>query len=225
MCFQTKILLTVAAAVLLATILPSTPVLGEGLGALSAAKTGAFPKGWRTWPLQGDKAKEVYTVADEGGTKFIRAVDDHDVSQQIFWRFNWEVKEKPMLSWRWRATELPAGARENDDNLNDSACGVYVIVGQYQGNAIKYAWSSALAPGTVVTRRDGKLKIKILDSGAGRKGSWVKHQVDVLADYQALFGEVLDKNPSGIALLTDGNAVHKPAGCDYTDFAISGKAP
>lgn len=220
---RTLLIALTAAATFAALVAADRGALGGSLGALSSSKVGSFPKSWRTWPLQRDKAAEVYTVAEEGDTKFIKAYDDHDISQQIFYRFDWPVAEKPLLSWRWRATTLPEGGRESDDNTNDSACSVYVIIGQYQGHAIKYAWSTTLAPGTVVTRHGGKLKIKILDSGAASKGKWVKHTVDVPADYKALFGQELDKNPSGIAILTDGNAVHKPAGCDYTDFAVSAR--
>lgn len=204
-----------------AIALPLAYAGSMGLDDLSTSKVGNFPKRWRTWPLQRSAAEKVYSVVEEGGAKFIKAYDDHDASQQIFLNFDWKADEKPNLSWRWRATELPAGARESDDATNDSACGVYVVVGRYDGHAIKYVWSSSLPAGAIVTRRDGKLKIKVLDSGAAKKGKWVNQKVNVVADYEALFGRKLDKNPSGIAMLTDGNAVHKPAGCDYADFAIS----
>lgn len=186
-------------------------------------RIGDFPKIWRTWPFQRDNAEKVYRVSEEKGHRFIRAEDDHDSSTQIFRNFHWPIEKRPMLSWRWRATTLPAGGAENDDATNDSACGVYVVVGRYSGHAIKYVWSTTLPPGTVVSRRDGKLKIKVLDSGSAKKGQWIAHTVDVPEDYKALFGKELEKNPSGIGLLTDGNAVHKPAGCDYADFAVFAK--
>lgn len=187
---------------------------------LKSSKIGSFPKRWRTWPFQRDDAATVYRVAEEGGARYIKAFDDHDASKQIFLNFNWQIENAPVLSWRWRALTLPEGAKESDDNLNDSACGVYVVVGKYDGHAMKYVWSSSLPAGTVVSRREGKLKIKVLDSGMKNKGKWVAHKTNVVEDYKALFGGDLKKNPSGIALLTDGNAVHKPAGCDYADFKI-----
>lgn len=221
---HTSLAITIATIVATAAFIASDRgAFGGSLDTLASSKVSNFPKSWRPWPLQRDKAESVYRVEEEGGTRFIKAYDDHDASAQIFYKFSWPVGDKPMLSWRWRATTLPEGARESDDNANDSACAVYVIIGQYQGHAIKYVWSSSLAPGTSLTRHGGKLKIRVLDSGAGKKGSWVKHAVDVPADYEALFGQKLDKDPSGIAILTDGNAVHKPAGCDYADFAIEGK--
>lgn len=204
-------------------VLISTSVLAGIVDDFSTSKDGAFPKRWRTWPLHRDKASEVYKMADEGGKKFIKAYDDHDASEQIFLNFNWPVDKKPVLSWRWRPTVIPAGAAENSDATNDSACSVYVVIGKYDGHAIKYVWSSSLPPGTVVSRRDGKLKIKVVDTGSGGTGKWVSHSVNVVGDYETLFGSKLSKNPSGIGILTDGNAVHKTAGCDYVDFAISEK--
>lgn len=215
----------VAAIVMIA--LSSSALLFAGdviiFDTLAGSKIGAFPKLWRTWPFQRDTAATVYSAAEENGKRFIKAYDDHDASVQIFYNFNWEINNRPMLSWRWRATALPAGANESNDATNDSACGLYVVIGRYDGHAIKYVWSTTLAPGTVVTRRDGKLKIKVLDSGSKNLSKWVAHSVDVAKDYEELFGSKLEKNPGGIGLLTDGNATHKPAGCDYTEFGYASR--
>lgn len=213
----------VVAAALVATFASQASGDKLGLDDLSTSKVGDFPKRWRTWPLQRDKAGEVYKVAEENGQRFIRGRDEADLSPQIFLNFNWPIEQRPILSWRWRATQLPSGASEASDATNDSACGVYVVIGKYSGHAIKYVWSSTLPVGQAVTRHDGKLKIKVLDSGPAKKGSWVSHSVDVAADYQELYGQALEKNPSGVGILTDGNATHQPAGCDYAGFAISSK--
>lgn len=187
----------------------------------SSSRVGKFPSRWRTWPFQRSKAEKVYSVQEEGGKKIIKAVDSTDESQQIFLNFNWDIEKYPVLKWKWRAVKLPEGAKESDDNLNDSACAIYVVVGKYTGNALKYAWSTSLPVGDLVTRREGKLKIKIVDSGASKIGKWVEQKRNVVADYKAAFGSDLDKNPSGIAILTDGNATHKPAACDYSDISVS----
>ena len=221
-------LVIVVALAAVAVVSEGTPV-GKGFGRialddLSTSKADKFPRRWRSWPFHRGNAAKVYKVAIEGGSRFIRAYDEWNLSEQIFLNFTWNVKERPMLSWRWRAGTLPAGAKESNGAKNDSACGLYVVVGRYKGHAIKYVWSTTLPAGTVVTRREGKLKIKVLDSGSSKAGSWVNHKVNVPEDYKALFGHDLGKNPSGIGLLTDGNAVEKPSGCDYAGFAISGES-
>lgn len=187
----------------------------------SGYQAGKFPSKWRTWPFQRGKATEVYQVAQENGKKILKARDDKGLSPEIMRYFNWDVERYPYLSWRWKARTLPTGAQESDDNKNDSACGIYVIVGGYTGNAVKYAWSSQLPAGQVVTRREGKLKIKIADSGSANLNSWRKHTVNVPADYKELFGDELKKKPSGIGILTDSNATSTDAACDYADFMIS----
>lgn len=194
---------------------------GLSLDDLSTSKIGSFPKRWRTWPTHRDEAAKVYTVAEEKSARFIRADDDKDLSEQIFLNFDWNIEERPTLSWRWRANKLPEGGDEATSAANDSACAVYVVIGRYQGIAIKYVWSTTLPVGKVVNKRDGKLLVKVLDSGQASAGRWMDHTVDVVSDYKEFFGKELDKNPSGIGILTDGNATHKPSACDYADFAIS----
>ena len=213
-------ILTIAAVILCAA-LPAELLAQIVIDDFQASQTGRFPSKWRTWPFQRGKATQVYQIADDGGRHILKATEDKALSVQILRYFNWEVGDYPYLSWRWRAKTLPAGAAENDDNKNDSACGVYAIVGGYNGNALKYVWSTTLPVGQTVTRREGKLKIKVADSGTGNLGKWRSHTVNVPADYKALFGVELKKKPSGIAILTDGNATNTAAACDYADFTIS----
>ena len=182
---------------------------------------GKLPVDWRTWPLQRKKATRVYKVVQEEKNRFLRAKDNQNFSVQVLRHFEWDVKKYPVLSWKWRAQELPKGAKESDDGRNDSACGVYVIVDRNKGHALKYVWSSSLPENTVITRKEGKLKIKVLTSGEKEKGKWIEHTVNVITDYQKLFGVPLKKNPTGIALLTDGNATKTSAACDYDDFILN----
>lgn len=188
---------------------------------LDSARAGRFPSIWRTWPFQRNKATQVYSVQQDDDSKYIHAKDGKDLSVQILRNFHWDIKDYPYLTWKWRARQLPAGAQENNDDKNDSACGVYVTIGiGPSARAMKYVWSTKLPVGDVVTRRDGKLKIKVADTGSANLNKWQSHTVNVPQDYRALFGEELKRNPSGIAILTDGNATHTPAACDYAQFTV-----
>ena len=195
------------------------------IDALHKARVGRFPTAWRTWPFQRGEAKQVYKVVQEGKSRFIRAYDDKDISVQTMRNFYWPIDRYPYLTWKWRARVLPQGAREDIDTKNDSACGVYVIVGKAKGHALKYVWSTQLPVGKVVTRRKGTLKIKIADSGSSHLNQWRYHTVNVPSDYQKVFGRKLKKNPSGIGILTDGNATHTTSSCDYSNFIISKEPP
>lgn len=191
----------------------------------SGSSIGQYPKGWRTWPTQGAKAREVYKVAAEGENQYLAAHDDHNHSVQIFREFGWDTTTHPVVAWRWRARTLPRGANELRSATNDSACGVYVIFSKVAGKGLKYVWSSTLPAGTTHAKEAGKMYFSVLDSGgahsAGSGQGWRSHRVNVIADYTRVFGRPPEKEPVGIGILTDGNATQSTAACDYDDFTIA----
>jgi hypothetical protein len=192
-----------------------------GITSFSSDAVDSFPKGWRNWPGQGDAVHEVYHVKDDGGNKYLSADDGKDYSVQTFRGPAWMVYDYPIVSWRWRAQVLPKGANENSGATNDSACGVYIMFSQFKKYGIKYVWSSTLPAGTVVTKEPGKMYFIVLDSGASNVGKWRSHKVNVLEDYKKVFGQDAPKDTQsqGIGILTDGNATHSRAACDYDDFS------
>jgi len=187
----------------------------------SKNSVGDFPKGWSTYPFQGGKVKKVYKVAEENSERFIRAKDDQDISMPIFKEFPWSLSENPTLSWKWRAQELPKGAREDSRATNDSACGVYVVFGKTSGVALKYVWSSSLPVGYVWEKEPGKFYIIVLASGPSNVGKWESEKVNVLEDYKKYFKKDPKKDPSGVGIMSDANAMHSVAACDYTGFMVS----
>lgn len=185
----------------------------------TASAPGSFPKDWKTYPFQYGKARRVYKVEENSGTKFIRAEDSADISVPIFNDFDWDLEKFPYFKFKWRAQKLPAGAKEVGSATNDSACGVYVGFGGTSG--MKYVWSSTLPVGAYWEKNPGNFYIIVRGSGPENLGSWQSVTVDVPQDYKNYFHKDTVKTPSGIAVMTDGNAVHQPAACDYADFRIS----
>lgn len=184
-------------------------------------EAGKFPESFRTYPFQRGKATKVYAVQADSENHYLNATDGADISVQVFKKFFWEGARWPHFSWRWRARTLPAGAAENDPATNDSACGIYVVFGGYTGKALKYVWSTALPVGTVVEKKPGKFYMIVMESGPKNAGTWRTVAVPVVEDYRRVFKESPQKEPSGFGILTDGNATHTPASCDYDDFKIS----
>ena len=182
---------------------------------------GKLPSSWRTWPFQRGKAARVYiTTKSEDGNKFLSATDADNISVQIMKDFNWNIIAYPTLSWRWMAITLPAGANETNPEINDSACGVYVVFSKARQEMLKYTWSTTVPAETVYEKRPGKAYIVIKESGETKLGKWQTHTVNVKEDYKKIFHRELDKNPAGIAVLTDGNATSTKASCNYDDFSV-----
>ncbi len=188
---------------------------------------GRFPKRMRTFPFQRGKAKEVYIVAEEGGNKFLKADDQKELSIRVMRQFIWNIEKYPWISWKWRAKTFPPGGDERDiKNKNDSACGIYIVFGKYSGKALKYVWSTTMPTGTVVRKDPNKFHIIAKKTGpASSPNAWHRVSINVPKEFQENFGEKLKKNPTGFGILTDGNAVHARAACDYDDFAIAAHNP
>lgn len=98
------------------------PATGHALETFDAYPPLSFPG---QWVVRGDEAtaKAVYSVAEEGGNRFLRAYANQQdvqigISQPI------QPKQFPALQWRWRVKQLPAGADERAEKTNDSAASV-----------------------------------------------------------------------------------------------------
>ncbi len=187
----------------------------------NAYEVGKFPINFKTFPFQRADALQVYSVQSEDHHKFLSSFDDQDISVQIFRRFEWDLPRWPYFSWRWRAKILPQGAAENNPATNDSGCGVYVVFEGYHGDILKYVWSSTLPVGTVYEKKPGKFYIVVLDSASTHLGNWRTIAVNVIEDYKKIFKKEPSQNPKGFGILTDANATHTAASCDYDDFRIA----
>jgi hypothetical protein len=180
------------------------------------AAVGTFPSDWK---VRKDAGKDVYKVAEEGGKKFLRA-ESKGLGIQAAFNREWDLNRYPVLRWSWRAQEFPRGANEKDGE-NDSALAVYMGVhySRIRGpKAVKYIWSEVVPVGTRLKSNGGLTQVKVLDSGAAKRGQWVEQQANVRDDWLAFFGEKEVPKPVGIAVLTDADDTKSSAQGDYANF-------
>jgi Protein of unknown function (DUF3047) len=180
---------------------------------------GEFPDDWK--PKE-DQAREIYKVLEQGGIRFIRGTAQ-GTGIQIGREFAWDLREHPVLAWKWRPQLFPNGADERDASRNDSALGVYAVFphSPVSAKTVKYVWSAAAPAGTTATASRGLTRMLVLRSGKPDGTGWVEESADVARDYRRLFGDVPGQ-PRGIALLTDADDTKGAAVGDYTDFRICG---
>ena len=124
------------------------------------------------------------------------------------------------LRWRWRVHDLPEGSDETDDDKNDSAAAVRLIIGRralnpLAGKSLKYIWSETLPKGTVIS--SSRQHTIVLRSGKDDLGKWVWEEVDAYQDYRRLFGG--DPRPVDfVGLLTDSDNTKTVVAADYDDI-------
>ena len=213
-------------AVLSALIFLDTPSLfAQSLFTLNFEndEAGKFPLSWSS--RDKENMGRVYSVRAEDGHRFLHA-DAQGISVQIGYEKTWNLKEFPILRWRWRALVFPEGSDERKKSGNDNVLSVYVVFGGWPiPSSIKYTWSDTLPAGTVFdSPLSGKTKIIVVRSGRSMAGNWVAEERNVLADYRSLFGEG-QKNPTarGILLLTDSDNTMTRSEGDYDDITVVAK--
>jgi hypothetical protein len=116
-----------------------------------------------------------------------------------------KVKEKevafPILSWKWKVSNVVRSAIETRKDRFDAAARVIVIFGtgggftffgggSPPGPRIEYIWASRAPVGQVFDHPGEKTsKIFVLESGDGKVGRWVDERRDIRKDFKTAFGE------------------------------------
>jgi Protein of unknown function (DUF3047) len=182
----------------------------------SRSKLGEFPTDWKP---RKESGRGVYTVREEGGRRFLRAVSE-GIGIQAAREQPWDVAAYPILAWAWRLQEHPKGSDERNSKANDSALAVYAVWphSSVSLKSLKYIWSAVVPRGTALTSSAGLTQARVLRSGDAPKGEWVEERVSVAEDYRARFKEAEVPKPAGIAVLTDADDTTSRAAGDYASF-------
>jgi hypothetical protein len=106
----------------------------------------------------------------------------------------------PILSWRWRVSNVVRSAIETRKDRFDAAAGVCVVFGnevlsgtpeggEPSGLKIEYIWANRFPKGKAFDHPGEKnTKVIALESGDEKAGQWISESRNVRKDYKALFG-------------------------------------
>ncbi len=128
------------------------------------SQIGQFPAGWKA---RKDAGKAAYTVQEEGGLRFLRALVT-GLGIQAGREYEWDLTKYPVLAWSWRPRLFPQGADERESAKNDSPLAVYMTVphSRIKGpKAVKYIWSERVPVGTRLSSNMGLTQVLVLRSG------------------------------------------------------------
>jgi len=149
-----------------------------------------------------------------------------------------EVREKekgfPILSWRWKISNVVRSAIETRKDRFDTAARVMVVFGKDKGFRImdgaepsgfriEYIWASHLPKGHIFDHPGEKYcKFFVLESGEGKAGQWVYEGRNLHKDYKSAFG----KDPDGvlaIGIQTDTDHSNEMVTAYYSDPILKRK--
>jgi len=109
-------------------------------------------------------------------------------------------QEHPVISWRWKISNVVHSAIETRKDRFDTAARITLTFGKEgffgpvgegvpSGIRIEYIWASRLPRGKVFDHPGEKdAKIVVLESGDGRAGQWVEESRNIRKDYKTFFG-------------------------------------
>lgn len=191
--------------------------------------TGAIPDQWVYVNSDGGEMPvsealetgEIFEVRKEEDNQFLHLRVENEsmrFSRTKRSGLNWNVRKRPVLTWRWRALQLPEGASEKDQN--DTGAALYVTFDtDWLGRpkSIKYTYSSSLPVGTVVDF--GKLYVIVVDSKpASGVGEWRTVRRNVMDDYKRIFGGRPPERPLSVTIWSDSDTTDDVAEADFDDI-------
>jgi hypothetical protein len=211
------------------------------LRAFSASPPGALPAPWRLLVPPHARATDAALVDDAGVTVLrVRSADAAGTAAQAL---ALDPSRSPVLAWRWKVDRVVEKADLATKRGDDFAARVYVffdvpprelplgarvklalarlLYGEaLPAAALCYVWDNRHPAGTSAwSAYTDRVRVIVLESGAGRAGEWVEERRDVAADYRAAFGDNAPLHTiSGVAAGNDTDQTGESATAWFGDF-------
>lgn len=149
------------------------------------------PEGWQgqNW----GSPKHDFTVAAESPDRILHMRSDND-SSTITKEMKIDVKQYPILQWRWKVVVLPKGGDARRKETDDEAAQLYVTFPRFpsavRSRVIGYIWDAAAPVGAVFpSQKVSTVTFVVVHSGDADLGKWVTETRNVYADYKRIYGE------------------------------------
>jgi len=143
-------------------------------------------------------------------------------------------KDFPVLSWRWKISNVVHSAIETRKDRFDAAARVITVFGSRKGSRVtegtepsgyrlEYIWASHLPKGHLFDHPGEKYcKVFVLESGERKAGEWVPEKRNLSEDYRKAFGI----EPGGllaIGIQTDTDHSNEMVTAYYSDPILKKK--
>ena len=174
-----------------------------------------LPTGWQaqSW----GSPKYDFVIEADGNAHILHMKSQNDgstMSKEI----KFDIRQFPILQWRWRATALPKGGDSRKKATDDQACQLYVTFPRtpqaIRSRNIGYVWDTTAPAGTIVpSEKASTVTYVIVRSGAGELNQWITETRDVLADYKKIYHQDPGENVGAVSIAIDSNDTESTAEC------------
>ena len=177
------------------------------------------PKGWETVTYL-NTSPTSYEVLKYRG-RYVLKAEGIGTSSSLFKEVKAELKDYPIISWRWKISNVIRQAIETREDRNDSAARVIVVFqtrpeemplwygleylirqalrkNEPVGPRIEYIWGNRIEKGRILDNPSVKYsRVIVLETGEGKANLWIGEKRNLLDDYRDAFGT----DPEGIRAL------------------------
>ncbi len=145
------------------------------------------------WDLKEWKGQAQFDVVDTEAGKTIH-LRSSSTSSALYREIEFDIREYPYISWRWKVTTVPQGADVRKKSTDDQAAQVYVIFPRFpalvNSRLVGYIWDTGAPAGSIVTStKTSNTRYIVIRSGQTGLGEWFTEKRNVYEDYRKLFGE------------------------------------
>jgi hypothetical protein len=151
----------------------------------SAVDASGVPAGWQVKEKTG---KADFAVVKDDGVFAVR-LRSANTSFSLQKEVNIDLKQYPILTWKWKVTKLPDGGDFRNSNTDDQSAQLFLAFSKTR--AIVYIWDTTAPQGTMAAAAAPffmSIKAVVMRSGKTATGSWITETRNVYDDYRKLFG-------------------------------------
>ncbi len=157
-------------------------VIADFSGGADAA---GVPKGWQ---LKEKSGKADLSLVKDGDMHAV-LFRSNDSSFSLQKEVNIDLKQYPILAWKWKVTRLPVAGDFRKSKTDDQASQLFVAFGKTK--AIVYIWDTSAPQGLMESTSPipfMTIQVVVVRSGPAQLGTWVAETRNVYEDYKKLYG-------------------------------------
>ena len=159
---------------------------GVVIADFSAWMAKGMPAGWE---LKTKSGTAWYEIKRDGNLAALH-LKSADSSFSLQGEVSVDVKRYPVLSWKWKATQLPQGGDFRRSRTDDQAAQLFLAFTRTK--AIVYIWDTTAPQGLMESTSPVPfmtVKVVVVRSGPADLGKWITETRNVYEDYRKLYGE------------------------------------
>jgi len=152
----------------------------------STSDASGVPAGWQVNEKSG---KADFAVVKDDGISAMR-LRSTSTSFSLQKEVHVDLKQYPILTWKWKVTKLPDGGDFRNSKTDDQAAQLFLAFSKTR--AIVYIWDTTSPQGTMADAAAPffmSIKAIVIRSGKTGTGIWLTETRNVYDDYRRLFDD------------------------------------